>query len=109
VPAYRGIGVTLYSSAAFCFVPEVATAFRDSVAGADPALAQRLLRDFYAPLVELRSRVPGYAVSLVKAAVRLRGLDVGPVRAPLVEPTPEHLAELDQLIKVGLAIVGADA
>lgn len=109
VPAYRGIGVTLYSSAAFCFVPEVATAFRDSVAGADPALAQRLIRDFYAPLVELRGRVPGYAVSLVKAAVRLRGLDVGSVRPPLVDPAPQHLAELAQLIKVGLEIVEAGA
>lgn len=109
VPAYRGIGVSLYSSAAFCFVPEVATAFRDSVAGADPALAHRLIRDFYAPFVELRSRVPGYAVSLVKAAVRLRGPDVGPVRPPLVDPAPPHLDELAQLIKVGLEIVEAGA
>ncbi|MFI0443886.1 5-dehydro-4-deoxyglucarate dehydratase [Actinomadura sp. 6N118] len=106
-PAYRAIGVGLYSSAAFCFAPEVSAAFCKALDGADLALAEQLITDFYAPLVELRSKVPGYAVSLVKAAVRLRGLDAGTVRAPLVEPAPEHLAELERLTKAGLAIVGA--
>ena len=113
VPAYRGIGVDLYSSAAFCFVPEVATAFRAALGqdggDGDRELAHRLISDFYAPLVELRGKVPGYAVSLVKAGVRLRGLDVGPVRPPLVDPSPEHIDELSRLIKTGLSIVGARA
>ena len=43
----------------------------------------RLLDGFYRPLVELRNKGRGYAVSLVKAGVRLRGLDVGEVRPPL--------------------------
>ncbi|OLT38015.1 hypothetical protein BJF79_28070 [Actinomadura sp. CNU-125] len=111
-PAYRALGVGLYSSAAFCFVPEVATAFRraldDEDGDGDGELVRVLLDEFYAPLVELRCRVPGYAVSLVKAGVRLRGLDAGTVRPPLVEPSAEHLAELGRLIKTGLAIVDAD-
>jgi 5-dehydro-4-deoxyglucarate dehydratase len=45
--------------------------------------------------------VPGYSVSLVKAAVRLRGLDVGGVRPPLVDPAPEDLAELERIIARG--------
>ncbi|MEO3853307.1 5-dehydro-4-deoxyglucarate dehydratase [Acrocarpospora sp. B8E8] len=97
MPAYRAIGVTLYSSAAFAFAPEIALAFLN---GHD-----RLLTDFYAPLVRLRSRVPGYAVSLVKAGVRLRGLDVGPVRPPLTDLSPDHLDELDGLIKTGLSLL----
>ncbi|GAA0399863.1 putative 5-dehydro-4-deoxyglucarate dehydratase [Acrocarpospora corrugata] len=96
-PAYRAIGVTLYSSAVFAFAPEIALAF---LRGHD-----RLLAEFYAPLVRLRSRVPGYAVSLVKAGVRLRGLDVGPVRPPLTDLSPEHLDELDGLIKTGLGLL----
>ncbi|MBC6458223.1 5-dehydro-4-deoxyglucarate dehydratase [Actinomadura sp. HBU206391] len=108
VPAYRGIGVDLYSSAAFCFVPEVAVAFCAAVDGTDPGLAHALITEFYAPLVELRGKVPGYAVSLVKAAVRLRGLEVGPVRPPLVDPAPEHVEELSRLIKVGLSLVGGE-
>ncbi|GAA3217681.1 5-dehydro-4-deoxyglucarate dehydratase [Actinocorallia longicatena] len=103
-PAYRGLGVELYSSAAFCFVPELAAAFARALADGDP-LAGRLLDGFYSPLSELRCTVPGYAVSLVKAAVRLRGLDVGPVRAPLVEPAAAHLAELERVIKTGLELL----
>ncbi|WP_137816001.1 5-dehydro-4-deoxyglucarate dehydratase [Gandjariella thermophila] len=105
VPAYRGIGVELYSSAAFCFVPEVSLAFYRAVTAGDTATTERLLTEFYRPLVELRDTVPGYAVSLVKAGVRLRGLDVGGVRPPLIDPTPAHLAELDRLIARGLRLV----
>ncbi|QFG23243.1 5-dehydro-4-deoxyglucarate dehydratase [Actinomadura sp. WMMB 499] len=98
-PAYRAIGVPLYSSAAFAFVPEVARAY---LAG-----DERLLTEFFAPLVRLRCKVPGYAVSLVKAGVRLRGLDVGGVRPPLAGLTPEHEAELGALIEHGLDLVAS--
>jgi 5-dehydro-4-deoxyglucarate dehydratase len=107
VPAYRAIGVELYSSAVFCFAPEIALAFYAAVATGDGARVDELLRGFYHPLVELRSQVPGYAVSLVKAAVRLQGLDVGSVRAPLVEPTSEHLARLEAIIANGISLLGA--
>ncbi|MEU4228199.1 5-dehydro-4-deoxyglucarate dehydratase [Nonomuraea sp. NPDC026600] len=107
VPAYRGLGVTLYSSAVFAFAPEIALAFHKAVTGDDEVLVQRLLTDFYLPLVELRDRVPGYAVSLVKAGVRLRGLEVGGVRAPLVDPSAEDLAELERILAIGLEIAGA--
>ncbi|MEU0567237.1 5-dehydro-4-deoxyglucarate dehydratase [Nonomuraea sp. NPDC005983] len=107
VPAYRGLGVTLYSSAVFAFAPEIALAFHKAVTGGDEVLVQRLLTGFYLPLVDLRDRVPGYAVSLVKAGVRLRGLDVGGVRAPLVDPSPEHLAELAAILATGLELAGA--
>jgi 5-dehydro-4-deoxyglucarate dehydratase len=106
VPAYRGIGVDLYSSAAFCFVPEVASAFRAALDAGDDALVRRLIGEFYAPLVELRAKVPGYAVSLVKAAVRMEGLDVGPVRPPLTDPTHDHLQELSRIIKAGRGVLG---
>ncbi|MCF6523955.1 5-dehydro-4-deoxyglucarate dehydratase [Streptomyces sp. JJ36] len=109
-PAYRAVGVSLYSSAAFCFVPEVASAFQRALEDGparDPELVRRLLAEFYAPLVELRSAVPGYAVSLVKAAVRARGLAAGPVRPPLVEPTAAHLGELERITAAGLAAVRA--
>jgi 5-dehydro-4-deoxyglucarate dehydratase len=64
------------------------------------------LRD-YVPLAELRERVPGYAVSLVKAAARLRGLPVGPVRAPLTDPGATDLCDLEKVLDRGLSLVGA--
>jgi 5-dehydro-4-deoxyglucarate dehydratase len=105
--AYRGIGVELYSSAVFCFAPEIALAFHDALGRGDDATVRRLLDGFYRPLVELRNRGNGYAVSLVKAGVRLRGLDVGEVRPPLAEPEPGHLAELAELLDHGLELVKA--
>ncbi|MEQ4718280.1 5-dehydro-4-deoxyglucarate dehydratase [Nonomuraea sp. B19D2] len=107
VPAYRGLGVSLYSSAVFAFAPEIALAFYKAVTGGDEVLTQRLLTGFYLPLVDLRDLVPGYAVSLVKAGVRLRGLEAGGVRAPLVDPAPEHLESLERIIAQGLEIAGA--
>ncbi len=106
-PAYRGIGVELYSSAVFAFAPQIALAFHRALAENDEELVNTLLDEFYGPLVELRDEVPGYAVALVKAGVTLRGLDVGGVRAPLVDPTPEHVARLAKLIDRGLEVAGA--
>ncbi|GGS97486.1 5-dehydro-4-deoxyglucarate dehydratase [Streptomyces violaceus] len=106
-PAYKGIGVELYSSAVFAFAPEIALAFHRALAEDDDALLSQLLDEFYGPLVALRDEVPGYAVSLVKAGVTLRGLDVGGVRAPLLDPAPEHLARLAKLLDHGLEVAGA--
>ncbi|WAU83755.1 5-dehydro-4-deoxyglucarate dehydratase [Streptomyces sp. Qhu-G9] len=106
-PAYRGIGVELYSSAVFAFAPEIALAFHRALDEGDGTLVTTLLDEFYGPFVRLRDEVPGYAVSLVKAGVTIRGLDVGGVRAPLLDPTPEHLARLAKLIDHGLEAVRA--
>lgn len=104
-PAYRGIGVNLYSSAAFGFVPEIATAYHRALDEGDDKVVHELLAEFFEPLVALRDQVPGYAVSLVKAGITLRGLDVGGVRPPLVDPSAQHEEELARLIERGLALV----
>jgi 5-dehydro-4-deoxyglucarate dehydratase len=105
MPAYAGIGVHRYSSAVFAFLPEVATAFRRALRAGDDARVLELLEGFYDPFVALRDRVPGYAVSLVKAGVTLRGqVAAGSVRAPLVDPSPADLAELDRLVARGLEL-----
>ena len=103
--AYRGLGVTLYSSAVFCFAPDIALAFHRALNGGDDDTVNRLLDGFFRPLVELRAQGSGYAVSLVKAGVRLDGLDVGPVRPPLTEPAPEHVEQLAALVKHGRTLI----
>ncbi|MFJ5722818.1 5-dehydro-4-deoxyglucarate dehydratase [Streptomyces sp. NPDC093149] len=103
--AYRGIGVTLYSSAVFAFAPDIALAFYRALDSGDDDLAGALLDHFYRPLVELRAKGRGYAVSLVKAAVRLGGLDVGGVRTPLTEPSAAHIEELAGIIARGRALL----
>ncbi|WP_405524908.1 5-dehydro-4-deoxyglucarate dehydratase [Streptomyces canus] len=108
--AYATVGVPAYSSAVHAFAPEIANAFFTALRDGDEGdgTVGKLLRDFYVPLVELRDRVPGYAVSLVKAAARLRGRPVGPVRAPLTDPSAADLADLERLLASGLDLVGAD-
>ena len=108
--AYATVGVPAYSSAVHAFAPEIADAFFNALRDGDKGdgTVEKLLRDFYVPLVELRDRVPGYAVSLVKAAARLRGRPVGPVRAPLTDPSAADLADLERLLASGLDLVGAD-
>jgi 5-dehydro-4-deoxyglucarate dehydratase len=103
--AYQAIGVPLYSSAVFCFAPEIALAFHRALIDGDRATAGRLLDGFYRPFVELRARGRGYAVSLVKAGVRMRGLDVGEVRPPLHEPGEDHVKQLAEIIERGYALL----
>lgn len=103
--AYRGIGVGLYSSAVFCFAPDIALAFHTALRTGDDATANRLLDGFYRPLVELRNEGRGCAVSLVKAGVRLTGLDVGEVRPPLHEPADEHVKRLAGIVEHGRALL----
>ena len=88
--AYRGAGMPTYSSAVFNFVPETALAFHKAFTAGDDAACEALLRDFYYPFAAIRDRKTGYAVSAVKAGVRLRGFDAGPVRSPLVDLTTEE-------------------
>ncbi|MFF0184392.1 5-dehydro-4-deoxyglucarate dehydratase [Streptomyces sp. NPDC005244] len=103
--AYRGVGITLYSSAVFCFAPEIALAFHRALNSGDDTTVNRLLDGFYRPFVDLRAQGRGYAVALVKAGVRLRGLGVGEVRPPLHEPTEDHVKQLAQLTDRGYALL----
>ncbi|MFD3522146.1 5-dehydro-4-deoxyglucarate dehydratase [Streptomyces sp. NPDC058653] len=104
--AYRGIGISLYSSAVFAFAPEIALAFHRALTSGDDTTVNRLIDGFYRPLVELRSKGRGYAVSLVKAGVRLAGYDVGEVRTPLSEPQPAHIKELTEIVERGYGLLG---
>ncbi|GAA1823207.1 5-dehydro-4-deoxyglucarate dehydratase [Nesterenkonia flava] len=102
--AYQAIGIPLYSSAVFAAQPEIAIAFYRAYREGATSVTERLLSEFYLPLVQLRDTTPGYAVSLIKAGNRLRGLPVGSVRPPLVDPAEDHLTRLEDLLDHGLKI-----
>lgn len=103
--AYSAVGVRRYSSAVHCFAPDIAHRFHRALAEGDTAVMDALLEGFYLPFVTLRDETPGFAVSLVKAAARLRGTKVGSVRPPLVEPTPEQLDRLAKIVDRGFAVL----
>jgi 5-dehydro-4-deoxyglucarate dehydratase len=97
--AYKALGVPVYSSAVFNFMPQLAMDFYHAIAKDDHATTNRLLDEFFLPYLAIRNRKAGYAVSIVKAGARLVGHDGGPVRAPLTDLTEEEHAMLDTLIK----------
>jgi 5-dehydro-4-deoxyglucarate dehydratase len=96
---YLDMGVTTYSSAVFNFVPGFATAFYAAVRRQDRAAVQKGLRDFIMPLIAIRNRKKGYAVSMIKAGMKVIGRDSGPVRPPLTDLDAGELAELAALVK----------
>ena len=102
--AFFGVGVTAYSSAVFNFVPEIARAFYNAVSAGDIGRVDALLDGFYRPFADLRDRVRGYAVALIKAGLKIQGMPVGPARSPLLNPTTEHEAELRTIITRGLSL-----
>src|SRR5262244_2367689 len=96
---YLDMGVTTYSSAVFNFVPEFATKFYAAVRRRDHRVIQAGLKDFILPLIAIRNRKKGYAVSIIKAGMKVIGRYSGPVRPPLTDLTEQELAELTALVQ----------
>ncbi len=95
--AYLGAGVTTYSSAVFNFVPALAQKFYKALRAGDTATTNKILIDFFYPFMDIRNRQKGYAVSAIKAGVRLMGFDAGSVRPPLTDLTKEEVNMLATL------------
>jgi 5-dehydro-4-deoxyglucarate dehydratase len=95
---YLEMGVTTYSSAIFNFLPEFALAFYAAVRKRDHATVFSGLRELVLPLIQIRNRRKGYAVSIVKAGMKAIGRSAGPVRSPLTELTETEFGELSKLI-----------
>ncbi len=96
--AYFSAGVNTYSSAVFNFVPRLAQKFYTALRAGDSATTDGILKDFFFPLVALRNRRKGYAVSMIKAGLEQVGRPSSGVRPPLVDLTGEEKAMLKKLI-----------
>ncbi|QOR71638.1 5-dehydro-4-deoxyglucarate dehydratase [Ruania alkalisoli] len=96
--AFLELGMTTYSSAMFNFAPEFALAFYDAVRRRDRADVDRRLREFVLPYLDIRNRRPGYAVSIVKAALGAAGRPTSRVRPPLTDLTSEEMDLLRPLV-----------
>ena len=96
---YLDMGVTTYSSAVFNFVPEFATRFYAAVRRRDHQAIHAGLKDFILPLIAIRNRKKGYAVSIIKAGMKVIGRNSGPVRPPLTDLTEAEIGELAELVQ----------
>ncbi|MFC9355703.1 5-dehydro-4-deoxyglucarate dehydratase [Rhodococcus sp. NPDC057014] len=96
---YLALGVTTYSSAIYNFVPQFALDFYNALRSGDNAFVVNALNEFVIPYCNLRNRKAGYAVSIIKAGMKVIGRPAGPVRSPLTDLDDVELAELADLIK----------
>lgn len=96
--AYKAMGVPVYSSAVFNFIPRTAMEFYNAHAANDTGTTNRLIKDFFLPYLEIRNRCPGYAVSIVKAGATIIGHSAGPVRPPLSDLKPAETEALRVLM-----------
>jgi 5-dehydro-4-deoxyglucarate dehydratase len=95
---YLEMGVTTYSSAIFNFLPQFAQAFYAAVRRRDREAVYKGLREFVLPYIEIRNRRKGYAVSIVKAGMRVIGRSAGPVRTPLTDLDQSETDALKRLV-----------
>jgi 5-dehydro-4-deoxyglucarate dehydratase len=99
---YFAAGFTTYSSAVYNFVPKAAQRFYAAVRSGDTATTDRLLKSLFLPYIALRNRRRGYAVSIVKAGLKITGQSAGPVRPPLTDLTEAELGELKRIVETAL-------
>lgn len=92
------LGVSTYSSALFNFAPTWAIEFYDAVRAQDRAEVYRRLNEFVIPYLDIRDRMAGYAVAIVKGGLTAIGRPAGPVRPPLTDLRENEIAELRDLI-----------
>jgi 5-dehydro-4-deoxyglucarate dehydratase len=97
--AYKALGVPVYSSAVFNFVPRTAIQFYNACASGDTATTSRLLREFFMPYLDIRNKGEGYAVSIVKAGAAIVGKPAGSVRPPLAGLKGNEIEMLAELIR----------
>lgn len=96
--AYQALGVPVYSSAVFNFIPRTAIEFYNAYAAGDTATTGRLIDEFFLPYLEIRNKGEGYAVSIVKAGATIVGHGAGPVRPPLSDLKGAEVEQLAALI-----------
>ncbi|GAA1175009.1 5-dehydro-4-deoxyglucarate dehydratase [Nesterenkonia xinjiangensis] len=92
------LGMSTYSSAMYNFVPEFALEFYADVRRQDRSAVTEKLTRFVLPYLDIRDRVKGYGVSIVKGGLKAVGRDAGPVRPPLQDLAEQDLQDLIDLI-----------
>jgi 5-dehydro-4-deoxyglucarate dehydratase len=100
---YFAAGFTTYSSAVYNFIPKVAQRFYAAVKSGDSRTTDEILQKFFMPYIALRNRRRGYAVSIVKAGMKVMGRPTGPVRPPLTDLSPSELEDLGKILHSAFA------
>jgi 5-dehydro-4-deoxyglucarate dehydratase len=82
-PSYFALGVKAFTSGIVNFMPQTPLRILEHLRRRELEAAARIVEQEAIPIYDLRGRQPGYVVVVIKEAMNLCGLPVGPVRPPL--------------------------
>nr|WP_026564405.1 5-dehydro-4-deoxyglucarate dehydratase [Bacillus sp. UNC41MFS5] len=100
MPAYVNLGFDSYSSAISNYIPHISKLFYEALLNQNNELVNDLYLQVILPISRIRRQRKGYAVSLIKAGMKIVGLPVGNmVRPPIIPVEQEHYQQLEQIIK----------
>jgi 5-dehydro-4-deoxyglucarate dehydratase len=82
-PSYFALGVKAFTSGIVNFMPQTPLKILDHLRKGELEKAARVVERETLAIYDLRARRPGYVVTVIKEAMNMCGLNVGPVRPPL--------------------------
>lgn len=101
--AYVNLGFTSYSSAISNYIPHISKKYYDALLAGDMEVVNAIYEDVVFPIHRIRKQKKGYAVSLIKAGMKIVGLPVTTnVRAPIAPVEEEHYNALKTVIEKAL-------
>lgn len=101
--SYMNLGYNSYSSAISNYIPHVSAIYYEALKSGDKNLAKEIYGDVILPIHRIRKQKKGYAVSLIKAGMKIVGLPVTTnVRAPIAPVEEEHYAQLKVIVEKAL-------
>lgn len=103
-PSYFALGVKAFTSGLVNFMPQtplkILALLREGNLQAAASVVEKTL-----PFFDLRRKSPGYATTVIKEAINLCGIYVGPVRPPLAPLMPEDRETLRDILS-GFGLLG---
>ncbi len=83
MPSYAALGVSGFTSGIVNFMPQTTLQIMKCLQNRHLEAAARIVERDTLAIFDLRIKQPGYSTSVVKEAMNLCGMNVGPVRPPL--------------------------
>ena len=102
-PSYFALGVKAFTSGIVNFMPQTPLKILEHLRKGELEKAARVVEHEAIAVYDLRARRPGYVVTVIKEAMNLCGMNVGPVRPPLAPMQEADRRDLRAVLdKLGL-------
>jgi len=98
-PSYFALGVNAFTSGIVNFMPSTSLRILAQLREGRMQAAARVVQEEVISIFDLRRKRPGYSTVIIKEALNLCGVNVGPVRPPLTALPPADREELISLLE----------